>query len=262
MDLTNGCPPGGAPVELADGKIVMPDDTLTLAEICEIVPLIIESMAKAGANGKLSPGQAVQVAKSPFGPFGTPALPTQRPGALPGSGGAIAPNGGAPGGWGGGGGRGSRGPTGPRGLQGPPGVGGIAAALKTDGNFIVASVSPFVPVPGTGVAFTPSEAGYTIFLVQAVFGGDSVSDLANGQLGLRVDGVDYPLTANLVHATVAGVDQFLAGVHASFPILLSAAPHLAEIIVRGDSSLGAPTGSPLTVQANATIPLALTVMHR
>ncbi len=259
MDATkNGCPP----VELADGRIIMPDDQPTLAEICEIVPLIIESMSKAAGNGKLAPGQTVPVAQSPFGPFGTPALPTQRPGALPGVGGAIAPSGGAPGGWGGGGGRGTKGAPGPRGPQGPAGPGDVAAAIKTDGNFIVASVSPFVPVPGTSISFTPSEAGYTIFLIQAVFGGNTVADLANGQLGLRVDGVDYPLTANLVHATVAGVDQFLAGVHASFPILLSAAPHTAELIVRGDASLGAPTGSPLTVQANASIPLALTILHR
>lgn len=259
---TSELPPAAPPVELSNGKILMPDDKVTLSELYEVVQLMLESMSAKSRNGKPPLGQPVQIADTgaPFGPFGTPAIPSQRPGALPSGGGAVAPGGG--GGWGGGGGRGARGAPGPRGPQGPPGPGEVSASVKTDGNFIVASVSPFIPIPGTQISFSTSEAGYALFIVQAVFGGDSVADLANGQIGLRVDGVDYPLTANLVHATIAGVDQFLAGAHSSFPILLSADLHSAEIVVRGDSSLGAPTGSPLTVQANASIPLALTIIHK
>lgn len=261
--------PQERPIQLSDGRILMPDDSIPLADLWEVLPVLLENMgalAPAGANG-LAPGQEVPVA----GGFrGTPsALPgaMARPGAVRGLGGpaagAASHGGGGTGFSGvGGGSRGGRGPAGPQGPQGPPGPGTIVPAVKTDGDFTVSSVSPFVAVPGTKIDFVQESAGAVVFFVQAVFGGNSVAGESNGQLGLRIDGVDQPLTANLLHTGAMGVDQFLAGVHASFPRVLAAGSHSVEVVVRGDSSLGAPTGSPITVQANATIPLALTVIHR
>ncbi len=261
--MPDACRPG-VPVELADGQVIMPDDPITLAALCELVPLLLETMTGqqngvGGPNGGVQPGAAVPIAGGTFGPSGSPAIPTQRPGAIGGYGGQRQ---GHPGGmgWGGGGGKGAPGNPG---VQGPPGPGTILPVIKTDGDFSVASVSPFVSIPGTLQSFSTTRSGASIFLVQAVFGGNSVAALSNGQIGIRIDGTDVPLTANLIHtAGAAGVDQFLASVTAAFPRVLSIGAHTVELIVRGDSSLGAPTGSPVRVQANATIPLALTIIHQ
>ncbi len=261
--MTEACRPG-VPVELADGQVIMPDDTITLAALCELVPLLIETMAVApqGRNGSPQPGAAVPIAGgSIFAPSGAPPVPGQRPGEIGVQGGLLQAGGGSWGG-GGGGGRGRQGDAGARGPTGPPGPGTILPVTKTDGNFTVASVSPFVPIPGTSTSFTTTRSGASIFLVQAVFGGNTLTGLSNGQIGLRVDGADFPLTANLIHTGAAGVDQFLASVQASFPVTLTPGVHTAELIIRGDAALGAPVGSPVTVQANATIPLALTVIHQ
>lgn len=265
--MPEACRPG-VPVELADGQIVMPDDPITLAALCELVPLLLETMAGSavqGRNGAPTPGSAIPIAGgSIFMPSGAPPVPGQRPGAIVGSpsGPFSGGGGGSMGFGGGGGGRGASGARGPVGPPGPAGPGTILPVIKTDGNFSVASVSPFVPIPGTSKGFATTRDGASVFMIQAVFGGNSVTSLSNGQIGLRVDGKDFPLTANLLHTGAAGVDQFLASVHASFAVTLSAGAHTAELLVRGDSSLGAPTGSPVRVQANATIPLALTVIHQ
>lgn len=262
--MPDACRPG-VPVELADGQLIMPEDPVTLAALCELVPLLLETMAGqqngvGGPNGGVQPGAPVPIAGGTFGPSGSQAIPTQRPGAIGGySGQRQGPH---PGGfgWSGGGGRGVPGGAGP---QGPPGPGTILPVIKTDGDFSVASVSPFVAIPGTSQSFSTTRSGASIFLVQAVFGGNSVAALSNGQIGIRIDGTDVPLTANLIHtAGAAGVDQFLASVTAAFPRVLSIGAHTVELIVRGDASLGAPTGSPVRVQANATIPLALTIIHQ
>lgn len=263
--MANDCPPG-APVELADGKIIFPEDPVTLAALCELVPLLLETMAvqAQGANGRpngaVQPGAPVPIAGGQFVPSGSPAVPTDRPGAIGGYGGQQqrAHSGGFP--WGGGG--GGRGAPGQQGPQGPPGPGTILPVIKEDGNFTVASVSPFVPIPGTSKSFKTTKSGASIFLVQAVFGGNAEASRSNGQLGVRIDGTDFPLTANLLHTGAMGVDQFLASVTAAFPRMLSVGDHTVELVLRGDASLGAPTGSPVRVQANATIPLALTIIHQ
>ena len=261
--MTEACRPG-IPVELADGQVIMPDDTITLAALCELVPLLLETMAATpqGGNGAPTPGAAVPIAGgSVFPPAGAPPVPGRRPGAIVGAPSGLQTQ--AGGGWGGGGGgRGSPGTPGATGPRGPAGPGTILPVIKTDGNFTVASISPFVSIPGTLTPFTTTRSGASVFLVQAVFGGDTLTGLSNGQLGIRVDGADFPLTANLINTTAAGVDQFLASVQASFPVTLTPGAHTAEIIIRGDTALGAPQGSPVTVQANATIPLVLTIIHQ
>jgi len=270
--MPNGCPKD-APVELSDGRILYPEDSLTLKDVCEIVPLIIETLMKeaAGPGGptKITPGSVVPVRPtSPLGGFGQ-ALPGF--GARPGSivpagpfGAQGTPAGGGGGFGGGGGGRGAQGPAGPAGAtgaQGPPGPGTIESPVtKTDGDFTVASTSPFVPIPGTLKTFTQETDGSAVVFIQAVFGSAASSE-TNGQIGLRVDGTDFPLTANLIHTFVGGVAQFLAGVHASIPLTLSKGSHTVEVVVRGDSALYAPVGLPVTVQANSLIPLHMSIIH-
>ena len=264
----NGCP-NNAPVELSDGKVVYPDDTVTLKDICEIVPLIIETILKtAGGPGRVAPGQQVPIAGNPnaFGPTLIPGF-GPKPGAIAPMGGLFGQQGGGGGGFpaGGGGGRGGPGPQGAPGIQGPPGPPGPGTieppVVKTDGDFTVASASPFVPVPGTQIMFNQETDGSAIVLIQAVLGAAGAG-ATNGQIGLRVDGADMPLTANLIHTLVAGVGQFLASVHASIPLLLSKGTHTVEAVVRGDSALYAPVGLPVTVQANPLVPLYLSVIHR
>ena len=262
------CPPD-APIELSDGTVIQPDEIPTLRQLCEIIPLILETIAgqAAASQNGVKPGQAVQVrgrsGVAPAPGFGS------RPGSIAGSGPFGGPSGGGGGGGGGGfsgggGGRGRTGPAGPIGPTGPAGAAGPGTieppVAKTDGDFVVASASPFVPVPGTSLTFSQETDGHAIAMIQAVFGGGGGGD-TNGQIGLRVDGVDFPLTANLIHTFVGGVAQFLASVHASVPLTLTAGSHTIEIVVRGDSSLASPVGLPVTVSANPSIPLYLSLIH-
>lgn len=264
----NGCPTD-APVELSSGERINPDDTIRLRDLCEIVPLILETLLKNGAQGKLAPGAQVPVVgrmpgmAAPSPGFGS------RPGSIatpPGFGqGSSSGGGGGGGGFGGGGGgrgpTGQRGPAGPTGATGPAGPGTIEPPItKTDGDFTVASASPFVAVPGTSVSFTQESDGAAILLLQAVFG-EAGGGQTNGQMGIRVDGVDYPVTANLIHTFVGGVGQFLTSAVSMLPVPLLAGAHTAEVVVRGDSALYSPVGLPVTVQANALVPLYFAVIH-
>lgn len=259
--MADACP-GDVPVELAGGKVVLPGDGITLADLCELVPLLIETMGGVGnGNGAIAPGSQVPIAGQT--PSGALALPNQRPGAVGGNGGPVMTGGGG-GFGGGGGGRGRQGDRGATGATGPAGPGTIAPpVVKTDGNFTASSVSPFIPIPGTDISFTTVRTGPALFVIQAVFGGDTVAARANGQIGLRVDGVDYPLTATSLIDGGSGMAQYLADASGSITVPpLSAGIHSAQLIVRGDSSLGTPSGDPVIVQANATIPLRLGLIHQ
>lgn len=267
----NVCP-SDAPVELSNGDIIQPDDTIRLKDLCEIIPLILETMQASAQNapGRVAPGSQVPVVGRMPG-FTSPVAPGfgSKPGSIspagPGFGQQSQGGGGGGGGFGGGG--GGRGPAGPQGLPGPagppgaPGPGALEPPItKVDGDFTVASGSPFVPVPGTAIGFTQQAAGAAVLFLQAVFGGPGAGNTC-GQMGLRVDGVDYPLTANLIHTFVGGVGQFLTSAVCTLPITLAAGAHTAEVVVRGDSALYAPVGLPVTVQANPLIPLYFGVIH-
>lgn len=276
---TSGCP-SDAPVELSDGTIVQPEDTVRLKDLCEIVPLILETLMQGAAaggkgaapGGRVAPGSQVPIAGRAPG-FSSPVAPGfgGKPGSIAapaGFGQSSQSNGGGGGGGGGfgggGGGRGApgqQGPPGPAGPAGPSGPGTIESPItKVNGDFTVASGSPFVPVPDTTVMFNQQTAGAAWILLQAVFGAAGAGQTC-GQMGIRVDGVDYPLTANLIHTFVGGVGQFLTSAVAVLPITLAAGPHTVEAVVRGDSALYAPVGIPVTVQANPLIPLYFGVMH-
>jgi len=267
--MAEGCP-ANAPVELSDGRIVYPDDPVTLSDVCEIVPLIIESLMKEAGQGKLTAGMPVKVVgnQAAFGPTLAPGF-GPKPGSVGGVGGLFGQQGGGGGGGGfpsGGGGRGPQGIRGDQGIQGPAGPGSlISSILKDDGDFSVVSFSPFVVIPGTLISFTVTSEGTAVFLIQAVFGAGSGSGFTNGQIGLRVTigGVttDYPLTANLMHTFVGGVGQFAVGAHSSIPLLLAPGDYSCEVIVRGDEFVGPSGGLPIIVQANTARPLYFTIFR-
>jgi len=48
--------PKDAPVELSDGTIIKPEDSIRLKDLCEIVPLILETIAGQNAQGKSGRG--------------------------------------------------------------------------------------------------------------------------------------------------------------------------------------------------------------
>jgi len=259
------------PIQLSDSRVLQPETQITLADLCELFPVLmeieIEAKSKQGPGGKPSPGQTVTLSPGnvPAGfrtPGGMP-VPSQG-GFSPGGGPASGPGGGGGGFVGSGGGGGRRGPQGP---AGPPGPGTIEDPVtKTDGNFTVLSADPFIAVPGTSKTFDVEERGTAIFLLQAVFG--DAAEQSRGQIGIRItpaggSPTDYPLSANQTYTSAGGVADFYKTATSFWPIILDPGTYTAEIVLRGDANLPgpAPVGLPVSVEANATIPLSWTVIH-
>lgn len=258
------------PLQLPDGRVIQPDEPLTLETLCEIFPIFFEmEAAKLQAQSKGSsavrPGQPLGLAPSnaPAG-FQTPGQisPFGAPGGGPSSGAGSGGGGGPiPAGGGGGRSRVTQGTQGPRGPRGPGSI--LAPIVKTDGDFVIASADPYTPVPGTFGEFDASEAGVGIFLVQVALGtlGDTPR-LSNGQIGLRINGQDYNLTPYLAHSFVANVATFLEGCVSILPLSLIQGHYTVEVVVRGDGAFSTnPQGLPTTVQANPTVPLRWTVIY-
>ena len=248
------CP---GPIELPDGRVIEPDDYLRLNDICEIMPYLIEALGAAGKGG-LAPGQSVPlVGGRQSGAQPVPGHPSFGPAGGPFGGGGT---GGAMFGGGGGGGPGPQGAVGP---QGTPGLGGkTESSVKTDGTFS-AGPGMFVPVPGTEVKFTTSQDGAVLFMLQAVLGAPPASGPPqNTYLGIRVDGVDHPLTPRLLHTMAAGVGEFTIGQAVFFPQDLTAGDHTAEVILRGIKAgeFGGGLGSSGNVMAEPGVPLILTAV--
>lgn len=251
------CP---GPVQLPDGRILEPDDYIKLNDLCEIMPYLIRAMAAS-----MAPGQQVKVAGGITGVQGV----GQGAGLFGGLG-PLGPYGASSaGGFGGGGGgtgpRGSQGPAGATGPQGPAGPGCITEdpVIKTDGDFAVGP-GAFVPVPGTNISFTLSEAGIAKIEGIITLGDAAGSQIANNaQIGLRIDGVDYPVNTRLLHTLAGGVGEFLLGQNFVYPISLAAGAHTVELLIRGlnPGEYGGGLGGAAGVCANATIPLILTVSH-
>jgi hypothetical protein len=242
------CPVG--PMQMPDGRLLNPDDPITLADLCAMMPTFAKALL-APAPGRTGavplvgqvPGGAMPVAgASPFG---------------------AAPGGG--GGFGFGGGGGGPGPQGPRGAAGAAGPAGAGTATdfvsKTDGDF-TAGPGAFIPVPGTLLSFSIPTDGIVMFLVQATLGCDQTQ---NGALGIRVDGTDYPLTKRLIQTFAAGVEEFFQPSAFMTPISLPAGAHTAEVILRGlvagSECSASGLGLSETVSASPETPLILIAQH-
>jgi hypothetical protein len=252
------CPVG--PVEMPDGRIVEPDDPVTLKDLCEIVSSMVDALVKAQeapVAGAL-PGQAVTVVGGV--PAGAPAVPGYQSFGQPSGGGGgngafIS---------GGGGGPGPKGDPGPAGPQGPAGAAGSSAqgsavvdfVSKTDGDFSLAGMPFFVPVPDTQVSFNQSVDGPAVFLLQAVYVGDALGIDQGIFVGVRIDGVDNGLVQFRFQGSLPGVTVTREGLHGSLAAVLAAGTHTVEVIMRTDISPVA------TIAATPDTPLILTVLHR
>lgn len=254
------CPVG--PMTLPDGRVLNPDDPITLADLCAVMPSIAKALGVAPKAGGQSLGP-VPMAGQPNG-MQSIAAPTAfgQPGGGPGGGGGGFGFGG-----GGGGAPGTQGPAGQPGVagapgaQGPTGIGsGFDFVSKTDGDF-TAGPGSFIPVPGTLLAFSLPADGSVMFFVQATLG---CSQTQNGALGLRIDGVDYPVNKRLLH-TVVGGDEFYAPSSYMFPISLLAGAHTVEVVLRGlaagSECAASGLGLSQTVSASAEAPLILIAQH-
>lgn len=231
-------------IELPDGRVLGPDDTITTKDICAI----LKGFSKAAG---ITPGQPLSVKGMPGAPAGVPGYPGFGPAGGVGGGG---------GGWSGGGGggpgpagpAGQPGPAGAAGPTGPPGPGTSRAFLvKTDGDFS-AGPGAFVPVPGTTLMFTTVEDGAVEFHLQAVLG----CSPRNSQIAIEVDGVSHPVAIRLA----PDITENLVPATSYLPLTLSAGAHAAKVMLRGideeqPPSCGTGLGSMGTIQANADVPL-------
>lgn len=256
-------PPGSkcpGAVEMPDGRVIEPDGLIALKDLCELVPFLIETLTNLQAQG-LAPGQKLNVVG---GQPGVLAVPNQ--GSFGPAGGSF--RGGAPGGFvgGGGGGPGPAGPQGPMGGVGPPGPGSVfePPVVKTDGDF-TAGPGAFVPVPGTALVFSMLTAGIAKFDLLATLGSSTgaVGAPQSAQIGLRIDGTDYPLTTRLIHTFVGGVGEFMVGQSSTFSLPLGAGSHTVEVLLRGllPGEYGGGLGVSATIAAVPTVPLVLSVSH-
>jgi hypothetical protein len=258
------CPVG--PMQLPDGRMLNPDDTMTLKDLCAIIP----SIAKALTGGQNQGGQRlgpVPVVGQQQGGLQSITAPNAfgQPGAGPG-GGPAGGGGGMGFGFGGGGGGapGAQGPVGfpgPAGVQGPAGIGSTFDFVsKVDGDF-TAGPGAFIPVPGTLLAFSLPADGSVMFQVQATLG---CNQTQNGALGLRVDGTDYPITKRLLQ-TVAGVTEFYGPSTYVFPLALLAGAHTVEVLLRGlvagSECSASGLGLSQTISASPEAPLILICQH-
>lgn len=265
-------PPSGpkcpGAVEMPDGRVIEPGDPVSLQDLCELIPFLVKSLTDLQA-GTLAPGQQVPVVGGQPGVQGVPTSSSFGPAGAPG---AQGPYGRGGGGFVGGGG-GAPGPTGPAGAVGPagpagaPGPGSVfeTPIIKTDGDF-VAGPGAFVPVPGTSLTFSLTSAGFVQFHVTATLGRTTgMSGFSQStQIGLRIDGTDYPLATRLIHTFAGGVAEFM--INQSFFFLLSLTPgsHTVEIILRGlapGEFAGTAIGTSGAVAATPEVPLILAVAH-
>lgn len=248
------CP---GPVQLADGRILEPDDYIKLSDACEIIPQLLKAYLQKAAG----PGSQVRVAGGIPGVQGVPT-----PGMFTGLG-PLGPYGqaGAGGGFGGGGGSGARGAQGPAGPAGPAGAAGVGLAsdpvVKTDGDF-TAAAGAFVPVPGSTLTFTSAEDGPVVILVQAELSAMGGGGTQNAQFGLRIDGVDYSLGRRLLHTFAGGVGEFLITQSQMFGLNLAAGLHTVDVLLRGLTAADGGMDIPVMVSANPISPLVVMALHR
>jgi hypothetical protein len=260
-------------LQLPDGKIVRLEDTITLQDLCLMMPAILKSLQVA-CGAPAAPPAAPQ-------PYGQGPIPVQKatgagfPGFGPASG-VFGQGGGFGGGGGGGGsqpgplgvvnqnapqGAGTSGGPGPAGPQGPPGLGTVIDFVtKTDADF-TAGPGAFIPVPGTLRTFTQGADGVALIFLNATFGCGQAS---NNALGILVDGAEViPLQA-VIELEGPGV-IFYQAASAFWPKFFAAGPHTVQVMLRGfdlaEVCAGGGQGISATLAALPGTPVALAVLH-
>jgi len=260
----NGCP-NDAPVELSDGTIIKPEDNIRLKDLCEIVPLILETMQAggpaAGPQG-VTPGAPVPIAGRAPG-FNSPVANGfgARPGAVapPAGFGGQGQRGGGGGGFGGGGGgRGPAGPVGPAGPPGPAGTPGLGSILggqtKRSGSFTVTG-APQV-IPDFFANFTVSRQGNVTIRVSANFHRFPGSEFPQVTLGVQIDGQGQEPLALFQEQQGAGDDKVFDAHLMAELFIPDMAP--GNYTVRGIYSGGFP-GAEMTFVAAPDMPAVIVV---
>lgn len=150
---------------------------------------------------------------------------------------------------------GVQGVQGATGIQGVPGpsLTSMVAAANGGGSFSTSSDS-FVPIPGTLISFSLPSAKTVFFSGFATADPDPVFDVPDAQIGLRVDGTDYPGT--LLSLSIASA--FLSGpLTVTNGLFLGSGPHSAQLV------LLKPGLSPATVamvETSPGVPAVLTLV--
>ncbi len=148
---------------------------------------------------------------------------------------------------------GPQGATGAQGVQGPA-ITSLEVVSAGGGSFSTASAS-FVPIPGTLISFG-LLAPATVFLQGfATADPDPVFNVPDAQIGINVDGTDYPGPA----AAFSSSGTFLyLPMSATKALALAAGPHTAQLVLRKP---GLSPATAAVVETNATIPAVLTLVY-
>jgi hypothetical protein len=236
-------------LEFADGRMIMPDDTLTLEDMCHAVPALFEAFwtARAGAK-RPSPGIL--------------ALPGQGVAGAIGGGGTAFPSGG---------GMGPKGSTGNPGPAGAPGPAGPSGSGFNADFVVITDPILFLPEPDDGtlqpltqtgsgltahVQWNQAASGKVIILANLIPGSRAAGPLASseslGQIGVRVDGVDHGLASN--DGSPMPPTKRIISLHSSIALDLPAGSHEVILVARR-------LGGAFTVTPFPTSPIVLTVIH-
>lgn len=261
------CP---GPMEMPDGRIIQPEDSITLKDICAMMPVLLDRAC--GPGGFQKSQEAAPQGPYPTQPIRvTPGFPGMGPGNGPfgqgaGFGGAGGGGGGLPGPLGvvqgtpvgGFNGSAGPGPTGPAG----PGT-GIAFVTKTDGDFS-AGPGSFIPIPGTSFTFNQAKTGPVLFMINAIFG---CNDAQNNALAIRINGgTPIPVQLALFHTFVSDVGVFYVGASAFWPMTLADGSYTVELMLRGINAgqfcSGTGLGFTATISATPDGPLAFAALYQ
>jgi hypothetical protein len=133
-----------------------------------------------------------------------------------------------------------------------------ASKNSTAGAFATNSLT-FVPVPDFDtlpLVFSTTNSGEAVcWAFTTVVGSGAGSDQLNTSLGIRVDGVDYPLTFSF-SGNVGGMPSLGLSGFAHIPVLAAGA-HTAQAVIRWGG-----THYQAYVQNNAFAPTGILIMHK
>lgn len=146
--------------------------------------------------------------------------------------------------------QGAQGPSGPQGTAITP----VEAVSNGGGSFSTASAS-YVPIPGTLINFTLAAPASVFLQGFATADPDPVFNVPDAQLGINVDGTDYPGTA----AAFSSSGSFLYSPMSATKVLaLAAGLHTAQLVLKKP---GLSPATAAVVETNAAIPAVLTLVY-
>jgi len=247
------------PIQLQDGTIINPDDTLTLKDFCAMIPYLKELLGSSQPKAPGRPG-TIPLSSSPF-------LPSFGPAGSPfGQGGG----GGFGGGGGGGGSPSGAGPigvvTGPtpvggpsQGTQGPPGATGpagpgsfIDGIQKNNANFT--NIGAMAIVPQTTFTIVVGGNGNVNISFSAELGAVFAQNF-DVFAGVQIDSTQYELWRDTENQGSGG--DSVSNLTASGELFINLTPGSHTVsMVYGQSPL-----NPFTLRANPSTPASIIAKH-